>query len=168
MRQRPGAVVQSLALQTELARVIRERDEALEQQTATSEVLNVISRSAFDLQPVFDTIAENAVRLCEAERAFIFRFDGKVLRAVSTYNVGPKLREFVERYWLEHPVPIDRGSTTGRALLEGRAIHIPDVLADPEYRATRYQELAGFRSTLSVPLLRDGTTTASFPSPAMR
>ena len=66
------------------------------------------------------------------------------------------------QYATEHPVPVDRGSTTGRALLEGRAIHIPDVLADPEYRATRYQELAGYRSTLSVPLLRDGTTIGIF------
>ena len=67
-----------------------------------------------------------------------------------------------EQYWLEHPLPVDRGSTTGRAALEGRAIHIPDVLADSDYRARRYQEVFGYRSVLSVPLLRDGTTIGIF------
>src|SRR5262245_34493521 len=74
----------------ELAEAQKRLSAALEQQTATSEVLKVIGRSTFDLQPVFDTIAQNAVRLCEAERAFIFRFDGEVLRAVATWNVGPE------------------------------------------------------------------------------
>ena len=81
-----------------------------------------------------------------------------MLRLIANFGVSHE----AERYWLEHPVPIGRGSTTGRALLEGRAIRIPDVLADPEYRATRYQELAGYRSTLSVPLLREGTTIGVF------
>jgi two-component system, NtrC family, sensor kinase len=67
-----------------------------------------------------------------------------------------------ERYWLEHPLSADRGSTTGRAALEGRAIHIPDVLADPEYRASPHQKVFGYRSVLSVPLLRDGTTIGIF------
>jgi two-component system, NtrC family, sensor kinase len=81
-----------------------------------------------------------------------------VLRLVANFGVS---RE-AERYWLEHPVPVGRGSTAARALLEGRAIRIPDVLCDPEYRSTRAQELAGYRSTLSVPLLRDGTTIGVF------
>ena len=114
-----------------------------------SEVLQVISRSAFDLQTVFDTIAENAVRLCEAERAFIFRFDGKVLRAVSTYNVGPELREFVDR----NPIAPGRHSISARAAFERRTVHIPDVQADLDYAyATRDREL--LRTMLAVPMLK--------------
>ena len=136
----------------------RELTDSLQQQTATADVLRVISRSAFNLQAVLNTLTESAVRLCAADLGLIFQQDGDVLRLVANFGVS---RE-AERYWLEHPVPVGRGSTSGRALLEGRAIHIPDVLADPEYRAGRYQELAGYRSTLSVPLLRDGTTIGVF------
>jgi len=134
---------------TEIARLSRDLKDALEQKTAMSEVLQVISRSAFDLQTVFDTIAENAVRLCEAERAFIFRFDGKVLRAVSTYNVGPELREFVDR----NPIAPGRHSISARAAFERRTVHIPDVQADLDYAyATRDREL--LRTMLAVPMLK--------------
>ena len=142
----------------ENARLLAELRESLQQQTATADVLRVISRSAFNLQAVLTTLTESAARLCAADLGLIFQQDGDVLRLVADFGIS---RE-AERYWLEHPVPVGRGSTSGRALLEGRAIHIPDVLADPEYRATRYQELAGYRSTLSVPLLRDGTTIGVF------
>src|SRR5262249_57286438 len=111
---------------------------------------------ALKLQAGRTTLTESAARLRAADLGLIFQQDGDVVR-----QVGNISRE-AERYWLEHPVPVDRGSTSGRALLEGRAIYIPDVLADPEYRATGYQELTGYRTALSVPLLRDGTTIGVF------
>jgi two-component system, NtrC family, sensor kinase len=144
--------------ETVVARLTRERDEAIEQQRATADVLKVISRSTYDLQTVLSALTKSAAQLCAADLGLIFQQDGDVLRLVASFGVSCE----AERYWVEHPVPVGRGSASGRALLEGRAIHIPDVLADPEYRATRYQELAGYRSTLGVPLLRDGTTIGVF------
>ena len=123
--------------------------ESLQQQTATSEVLKVISRSAFDLEPVFETLAENVVRLCEARRAFIFRFDGEFLRMGAAYNASPEVREFMER----NPTPVGRGTASGRAALERRTVHIPDVQADPEYRAT-WTEVEPIRTILGVPMLK--------------
>ena len=146
------------AMAEENARLHNELRELLQQQSATADVLKIISRSTFDLKEVLNTLTELAARLCAGDKGIIFQRDGDVLRLVA--NLGHS-RE-AELYWLEHPLPVDGGSATGRAVLEGRAIHIPDVLADPKYRATRYQELSGYRSVLCVPLLRDGTTIGTF------
>ena len=133
----------------ENVRLFNETKEALDQQTATSNVLDVISRSAFELQPVFETVAESAVRLCGADRAFIFRFDGEVLRSVVSYNAPPELEKFIR----ENPIRPGRGSGAGRAASERKTIQIPDVTADPEY-TYKSKDAAPIRTVLTVPILK--------------
>jgi class 3 adenylate cyclase len=142
----------------ENARLLSELRQSLEEQTATSKVLEVISRSAFDLQAVLETLAQAVARLCMADKSVIMQRDGDVFRTVANFGFSPELVQFAA----EHPLPRDRASATGRAALEGRAIHIPDVLADPEYGASGHQQAAGHRTTLTVPLLREGTTIGVF------
>jgi two-component system, NtrC family, sensor kinase len=136
----------------ENTRLLNELRESLQQQTATADVLKVISRSTFDLQTVLNTLTESAARLCEADRGVILQREGDVYCVRANYGFS---RE-AEQYAREHPLRPDRGSTTGRVSLEGRTIHIPDVLADPEYHLTDYQKKFGYRTNLGVPLLREG------------
>jgi GAF domain-containing protein len=128
--------------------------EALEQQTATSEVLKVISRSTFDLQPVLETLVQNATSLCGADTGFIFRPDGERLRIAAAWGASAELIAFYDR----NPPPPGRGTLLGRTLLERRTIHIEDCLADPEYQWAESQKVGGYRTLLGVPLLREGVT----------
>jgi GAF domain-containing protein/DNA-binding response OmpR family regulator len=141
----------------ENVRLFNETKEALEQQTATSEVLQVISRSTFDLDPVFRTLVESAVRLCGAQTGMIFRQIGGVMHLAA--SDGPN-KAFME-YVASHPIAPGRGAATGRAALEGRTVHILDVEADPEY-VYGGKALEHYRSIVAVPLLRDGNVMGVF------
>ncbi|HEX2727851.1 MAG TPA: GAF domain-containing protein [Beijerinckiaceae bacterium] len=132
----------------------RELQETLDYQTATSEVLNVISRSPSQLQPVVDAIVETAARLCDAEYTLVYRLQDGHYHVAAANNVEA---EFV-KYAVEHPLPAGRGSLTGRTALENRTIHLPDCLADPEYEVLERQRIGKYRTALGVPLLRDGVT----------
>jgi signal transduction histidine kinase len=140
-------------LQEKFDRQTRELNEAHEQQAATSEVLDIIGHSTFDLQRVLESLLEKAVRLCGADRGLIFRQDGDVYRVAASYGHSP---EFLEKIATRYPITQDRGSATGRAVVERRAVHIHDILADPEYRWAKdhHGEEEMHRTILAVPMMR--------------
>jgi signal transduction histidine kinase/CheY-like chemotaxis protein len=150
--EQAAIAIENTRLLSELRQRTVDLTESLEQQTATSKVLDVISRSAFDLEAVFETLAESTARLCGADRGFVFRFDGQVLRAAAGFNASPGQKDFVAR----NPIRPGRHSASARAALECRAIHVPDVLADPEY-SYGAKNIEQLRTVLAVPILKGDT-----------
>jgi GAF domain-containing protein len=136
----------------------RDLQESLQQQTATADVLKVISRSAFDLDAVLATLVESARTLCDAPQGVIFLRHGDAYRISKQLGYPPEF----EQYLRDNPVWADRGSGAGRAALTSQVAHIPDVLADPEYRLADLRQHGRYRAVLSVPLLRDGEVIGVF------
>src|SRR4051794_16951880 len=136
----------------------RDLEEALQQQTATADVLKVISRSTFDLKAVLTTLVQSARDLCKAPQGMILMRDGEVYRTAMQLGYPPEF----EQYILANPIQPNPHSGAGRAAFTGHVAHFPDVLADPEYRLNEGQRIGGYRALLSIPLLRQGEVVGVF------
>ncbi|MGB9055875.1 MAG: GAF domain-containing protein, partial [Pseudolabrys sp.] len=153
-RKAPTGRISAADLQEKLAKRTRELDEALQQQTATREVLSIIRRSPADAQPVFDAIVESAARLCDAVFSVVYLYEANLVRVAATKNFTPDATTQMNK--LQQFKRPDRSHAGGRAILDRAIVHVPDVRADPEY--SRELALAGgWRAVLAVPLLRNGT-----------
>src|SRR5262249_32817080 len=150
--------IENVRLFDEVQARTEEVTEALEYQTATGEVLNVISRSLTDIQPVFDMIAESAAQLCHAQYCFVYRFDDHLLHFVAHHGLTADVLEINRR---AYPALPSRSSVAARAILERSVVQIADVNADPDYALGTMAEVGGYRSAVGVPIMRDGRPIGS-------
>src|SRR5262249_29377898 len=150
--------IENVRLFDEVQARTQELTETLEYQTATGDVLNVISRSLTDIQPVFDMIAENVARLCEAQYCFAYGFDGQLLPFVAHHGLTADVLEMNRRAF---PALPSRRSAAARAILERSVTQIPDVNADPDYALGTMAAVGDFRSAVGVPILREGRPIGS-------
>jgi two-component system NtrC family sensor kinase len=150
--------IENVRLFDEVQARTRDLEESLQQQTATADVLKIISRSSVDLETVLDTLVETVARLCRADQAVMFRLRDDVFEPVATRGLSDQAKA----YFTSHPPTPGRGTTAGRVALERRPVHIADVLQDAEYTYTEVQKVAGFRTVLGVPLLRKETLVGIF------
>jgi two-component system, NtrC family, sensor kinase len=161
-----GRQSSSVNLQEQLQRQAHELVEARELQAATAEVLRVISISPHDVQPVFDTIAENAVRICQGQFSFLVRFENEILRFGACHGLTPEGLEVFQRGF---PRPAGDDTAAGRAILRRAVVQIPDVLADRAYGVLDLARTVNYRSILAVPMLRESklsSSKASLPKPS--